>query len=60
MLLSQYVNHVMEEAEDAECDQARLNGSWPDWECLKGFHPSTHRVVEMTEEEKAQWQLDHA
>lgn len=55
-LLTEYVNHMMAEAQDAECDQAKLNGYWPGWEALRGFNPHTHKVVLMTEEEKTEYQ----
>lgn len=51
-LLSEYVNHMENDAFDADYDRARLNGEWPGWECLKGFSPWTHKVIEMAEAEK--------
>ncbi len=59
-LLDEYVSYTMETMESNDVDLARLNGEWPGWECLKGFSPWTHKVVEMTEEEKAQVQRDNA
>lgn len=58
-LFSEYVEYVDYRFEDASLDCAKLEGSWPGWECLKGFSPWTHKVVEMTEEEKAQAQRDY-
>lgn len=52
-LLSEYVSYSMQTMEDNDVELARFNGDWPGWESLKGFSPWTHKVVEMTEAERA-------
>lgn len=39
-LLNEYVTFVEQEIEDGHVAQAKLNGDWPGWEILKGFHPA--------------------
>lgn len=44
-MLSELMLLFENDSTDMSVEVAKFRGDWPGWECMKDFHPSTHRIV---------------